>query len=227
MSDCEKIKVISFDVDGTLVDYGFINSIWFERIPKLYAEEKGVSFEKAESYVKRQYDRVGEQRLEWYDIEYWFRIFALRGSWRDVIRDCRSEIRVYSEVREVLENLRDFKLIVISNSPRAFLDVELEEGQIGGYFQRTFSSVSDFGQTKKKGELYLKICKFLDISPQEMVHVGDDRNFDFNTPKEVNIVAFYLDRSRRCSGNFVIHDLSEFEDALKRIAVPDKSTNNE
>ena len=209
-----RVKVVSFDVDGTLVDYTFVNSVWFEEIPKLYAKERSVSFEKARSYVKREYDKVGDERLEWYDIKYWFKVFNLKGNWRDVIEKCRSRVRVYPEVHEVLKSLRNFKLIIISNSPREFLDVELDEAGIRDYFHKTFSSISDFGKIKKVGEIYLKVCKVLGILPQEMVHVGDNFRFDFEVPREVDVNAFYLDRNGRYEGKFIVHDLRELREIL-------------
>jgi hypothetical protein len=42
-----RIKAISFDLDGILVDYRFVESVWFEGIPRLYSAKKRVSFDDA------------------------------------------------------------------------------------------------------------------------------------------------------------------------------------
>ena len=44
-------KIISFDMDGTLVDVEFTDWVWGHGIPSLYAEKAGVSFEEAKTFV--------------------------------------------------------------------------------------------------------------------------------------------------------------------------------
>jgi FMN phosphatase YigB (HAD superfamily) len=42
-----RIEVVSFDLDGTLLDTGFVDSVWLEEIPRLYSVEKRVSVDDA------------------------------------------------------------------------------------------------------------------------------------------------------------------------------------
>ncbi|MHC1599567.1 MAG: hypothetical protein ACXQS5_01925, partial [Candidatus Methanospirareceae archaeon] len=64
----EDIKVVSFDVDGTLVSQGFADCVWLQGIPQAYAEKEGLSFEQAFEFVKSEYDKIGDNRIEWYNI---------------------------------------------------------------------------------------------------------------------------------------------------------------
>ena len=43
----DAIKVVSFDVEGTMVTTDFSYAIWFEMIPQRYAERWGLSFAEA------------------------------------------------------------------------------------------------------------------------------------------------------------------------------------
>lgn len=210
------IKVVSFDLDKTLIDSTFAELLWLEGIPKLYAKRWGLSLEKARQEVKRRYDEVGMERLEWYDIEYWWKEFELNRSWRrNLVEEYRSKVRAYPEVKEVLRELhRKFKLIVVTNGPRELAEVEIKQARLNSYFDRVFSATSDFNMVKKTGELYLKILKTIDVSPAEAIHVGDNWVFDYLAPREVGIRAFFLNRDGRQSGGFVVKNLREFSRRL-------------
>jgi len=212
------IRVVSFDMDGTITDLSFVDSVWLEGIPRLYAVKNGVSFEDARTYVKREYEKVGRERLEWYDLNYWTENFGLAISPVDVLSYFQHRIKLFPEVNEVLEELKDkgFRLIVVTNARREFVNLELKKTKIGHYFERVFSSTSDFGLIKKKVNLYKKVCSIIGISPSEMVHVGDDRFFDFVIPSKLGIKAFYLDRTGEDSGDLVIHSLKELGERVMR-----------
>jgi putative hydrolase of the HAD superfamily len=212
------IRVVSFDMDGTITDLSFVNSVWLEGIPRLYAIKNGVSLEDAITYVRREYEKVGRERLEWYDPSYWTKKFGLNTSPEEVLGSFKNRIRVFPEVNEVLEECKDkgFRLIIVTNARREFVNLELERTKIGHYFERVFSSTSDFGLIKKTVNLYRKVCSIIGVSPGEMVHVGDDRCFDFVMPSKLGIKAFYLDRTGEHSGDLVIHSLKELGERVTR-----------
>jgi len=210
-----RIRVLSFDLEGTLVDNNFSRLVWEEGLPALYAEEKGMSLEAALKRVMEEYDKIGPERIEWYDLRYWFRRFELRADWRSLLGRFKDSVGTYPEVRSVLDRLsRDYELIIISNSSREFLVLQMEK--LKPYFAQVFSAPTDYGEVKSP-ELYIRICSELGVKPQEMVHVGDHRRFDFTAPMEAGITAFFLDRSRKEKGNNVIHDLEEFELKLSEL----------
>jgi putative hydrolase of the HAD superfamily len=210
------VKVVSFDLDGTITDISFVDSVWLEGIPRLYAVKNGLSFEDAKKIVTGEYGKVGRERVEWYNLSYWIDKLGLDVSPRKVLSSYQHKIRVYPEVPEVLEEFRDrrLRLIVVTNARREFADLELEKTRIGNYFERVFSSTSDFGLIKKSVNLYEKVCSLSDISPSEMIHVGDDRCFDFEVPNRLGIRAFYLDRTGEHSGDYVVHTLTELNEKL-------------
>jgi len=202
-------RVVSFDAEGTLVTRRFSQVIWEEAIPKLYSEKKGISFDDAKARVIREYAKVGDTRVEWYDIRYWFDEFGLTNPER-LLNEHKQEIALYSETSEVLKDLsRNHKLIVSSNSSRDFLRLELEK--LEKYFCRVYSATSDFHQVKKTNRVYEEICRLLNIRPSEMVHVGDLLEDDFKAPRKAGVLAYHLDRSAEKSDRFVLRDLEEFK----------------
>jgi putative hydrolase of the HAD superfamily len=205
-------KFISFDMDGTLIDPVFTDYVWGQGIPALYAEKMGMTFEAAKAFIEREYQKVGEGAIEWYDIQYWFRFFQLKQSWKALMRQFVDKIHVYPDVDHLLERLKDrFPLILTTNAGRDFIEVEMEATGLGRYFDRIFSATSDFGEVKKTIGVYARICQTLGTSPHEIVHVGDHYEFDYLVPRRLGIDAFYLDRLDKQKGEFVIKDLRELE----------------
>jgi putative hydrolase of the HAD superfamily len=206
------LKMISFDLDGTLVDHSFSNAIWHHVVPELVAQKTGMTREEAKSWVFSQYQEVGEASLEWYDLEYWFKRFGLREDWREVLARHRDLIRPFPEVRGVLESLAQrYPLMIVSNASRAFIEEELSHKDFQGLqFFRIVSATSDWGQVKKTGGFYRRLCEALGIDPTRVVHVGDHEEFDFLAPKEAGMEAYFLDRSGVARGDHVVRDLEEF-----------------
>jgi len=205
-------QIISFDMDGTLVDPEFTDWVWLHGIPRLYAEKTNIPFEEAKHFVVGEYLKVGEGAIEWYDIKYWFQFFKLEKNWKDLMLQYVDKIRIYPDVDDILGWLKEkFPIILTSNAGREFIDIEMEATGLGRYFDRIFSATSDFGQVKKTAGFYGRICGALGVYPQEIVHVGDHYEFDYLAPRSLGIHAFYLDRSGEKNGDFVISDLRELE----------------
>ena len=189
-----QFEVISFDAEGTLVTPDFSQAIWHEAIPALYAQKNGIDLAQAKKDVAEKYDKIGDQRLEWYDIEYWFSYLDL-GSSEAAIKICLNRISCYPEVTEVLASLAsEYTLVVASGTPLELLHFLLQD--IKPYFAHVYSSVSHYRQLKSP-DFYLGICEELGIKPSQVIHVGDSWQFDFLNSQQAGIYAFYLDRSGR------------------------------
>jgi FMN phosphatase YigB (HAD superfamily) len=212
-----KRKLISFDLDSTLVDPTYTTSVWEIGIPQLYAKKYNISLPEAVSRVKAAYERIGDSALEWYDISYWFEYLKLPGRWEDLLEEHRDKIRPFPEVEEVMRYLvQYYELIVTSNAAREFVELELRETQIGRYFVRVFSATSDFGQVKKAPQFYMRICEIMRTKPANLIHVGDHYEFDYLVPKRLGIEAYYLDRDgKKPTDRFAVKDLRDFSTLIK------------
>ncbi|MBU7025603.1 MAG: HAD family hydrolase [Theionarchaea archaeon] len=205
------VTVISFDVDGTLVDSSFADRVWLEGVPHLYAEQYGIPFEIAQQKIIKEYDRIGEEDIRWYQLKYWFNHFRLEGSRYDLLNTYKNEITVYEEVFEVLPRLhKKYTLIVASNAHRDFLSLTLSTIEI--YFDHIFSATSDFKRVGKYEEFYREVCRQLNVHPGEVAHVGDHYTFDYEVPRQLGIHAFFLDRTRRKGRG--LRNLREFEEEI-------------
>jgi putative hydrolase of the HAD superfamily len=207
-----KVKVISFDTDGTLVTPDFSQAVWYEGVPTLYAAKNGISFKEAKAFIEKEYRVVGDLRIEWYDIKYWLQRFGLGPPEADherMLENYRHRVSCYPEVTQALSSLsKDYTLIVVSCSTREFLPYLLDG--IEGYFARIFSTVSDYGQVKTP-EFYLEVCRQMCVSPQEMAHVGDLWEQDFLAAKEAGLMAFHLDRRGERRDGRSLRSLADLE----------------
>ena len=207
------IKVLSFDVDGTLVDGRFADLFWNDGVPHLYAKKQGISFDEAKAYLQGRYDEIGDCDLRWYLPEYWYDELGIDGNPKDLIREYTDEVHIFPEVSGVLERLsKKYMLVASSNAPRIFL----EESIVGlcDYFTHTFSSTTDFGMVKKSQDFYFTVFDILKVGPDEIVHVGDHFEFDYEVPRRAGAASYFLDRTGKRSGEHVLQDLNEFESRL-------------
>lgn len=209
------MKVISFDLDGTLITDEFSQIVWHQGIPELYAEKHGCMLDEAKRFIFQEYSKVGDKAIEWYDINYWLQFFSLDTNREKLFKKFKTRIKTYPEVPEALSTLsQTYQLIITSNAAREFLDIEIDEANISSYFNYIFSATSDFKEVKKTEEFYLQICNLLKVKHHQMIHIGDHFEFDYLIPQKVGIKSFYLDRKGERKGNNIVKDLKEFEEKL-------------
>jgi len=209
------LKIISFDVDGTLVDLEYNDLIWFKEIPELIAKKKKISFEKSLKYAYEEYTKLGEHNLNWYDINYWVTYFGLKVSPKKILQKYESQVKIFPEVIPLLEELnKNFMLIVITAMPREFLIPKMKK--LEKYFKFNFSALSDFKELKNS-KIYSEISTTLNVRPEQILHIGDHWEFDYLAAQKSGMNAIYLDRSNTKKGKFIIHNLGEAKKIIEDI----------
>jgi putative hydrolase of the HAD superfamily len=102
---------------------------------------------------------------------------------------------LYPDVIEVLEALRPrFNLAVVSNFDGR-LRMILEHLAVSKFFPRVFLS-SELGADKPDPEIYFRALKLSRLSPDEVLHVGDDPVRDWQGAAAAGLGVFRLDRPR-------------------------------
>jgi len=197
LSEIEGVRVISFDVTGTLVSEKFVDYFWLELVPRLFAERHAVDLEGAKRAVFSKYDEIGKSDIRWYIPSYWFELFDLNVDLRDALEAVRGEVEVYDDARGALEELSArYDLVISSNLSREFIDVALEALGFRG-FKAIFSCVSDLGLTTKTSSFYSFVASRLGIPPSAILHVGDDPERDYENPVKAGLRALLVVREGR------------------------------
>ena len=102
---------------------------------------------------------------------------------------------LYPEVFDVLENLEPrFQLAVISNFDGRLRFI-LEHLGISKFFVHVFVS-SEIGADKPDPEIFRRALKISDLKPNEVLHVGDDPERDWEAATAAGLSIFRLDRQK-------------------------------
>ena len=208
------IKLVSFDMEGTLITRDYSELIWETDIPQLYSEKHGVDFKSAKARVMAEYDTVRDDEPEWYDTDYWFRRLQLSGDWTELLETRKADCTPFYDSAGVLNRLsKDYTIIISSNTIREFLNIQITK--LPDVFHRVYSAPSDFKTVKLSEEYYGRILKELGVKPYEAVHVGDSLRYDYEEAQKQGLHSFYLDRDRIEAGPHVVYNLLEFEERLQ------------
>jgi putative hydrolase of the HAD superfamily len=102
---------------------------------------------------------------------------------------------LYPEVLDVLEKLQpQFQLAVISNFDGR-LRMILEQLGISKFFRHVFVS-SELGADKPDSLIFRRALKFIDLEPEQVLHVGDDPERDWKSAAAAGLSIFRLDRAK-------------------------------
>lgn len=186
-------KIISFDLDGTLVNAIFGDMVWNHGIPLEYSKKNNMSFGEAKNLIRKQYEAVGDADLLWYEIDRWLEKYQLSVTAGELLQRYESQIEPILYAQEVLEYLdQKYILVIASNAPRIFVDKELDYTGFRRYFTRIISATSDCKMVKKEERFYQWLCEALQVLPDEIIHVGDHPVFDHDVPSRVGIESYCL-----------------------------------
>lgn len=197
-----KLRVISLDLDGTLISRAYVDYFWLELVPQLYSEKWKIPLEDAKRLVFRAYEEIGPGDIRWYRPTYWFERFGFPDKLNWALHKAGELVSLYEDAGEFLEHFSGkVELVISTSASREFINVVFQRvPTLREQVSEVFSSSSDFSLPGKPPEFFLKIVEKLGVSTEEIVHVGDDEIHDYENPRKVGIRAFLVSRSGNPSG---------------------------
>ncbi len=213
-------KVIIFDLDGTLIDSvsDLAASVNFmlRSLNLSEVEEKRVREwvgNGASMLVKRA---LGEKNIELFD-----RAISIFLNYYE--NNLTSYTSLYPGVKEVLQNLQDFKLSIVTNKPYRFIKPILEKLDIESYFDYYLGGDS-LKEKKPHPMPLLKVCEEFGASADEALMVGDSKN-DILAAKNAGMECVgvcygynYGENIENYSPDFIINDIKDLNKILRREA---------
>jgi putative hydrolase of the HAD superfamily len=181
-------REVGLDLDPQALDAAF-HAAWKRMLQRASIDGPRENDDKGwwRELVDLVLDQVASSLSE-FDRDNFFEIayehFAEAGVWE-----------LYPEVPGVLEKLQPrFQLAVVSNFDGRLRFI-LEHLSISKFFRDIFIS-SEIGADKPDPEIYRRALKLMKLHPNEVLHVGDDPEHDWEAASAAGLAVFKLDRER-------------------------------
>lgn len=212
------IRILAFDIDGTLFSSEKIISSTYQKAISDYSRESGKKFLiPSHSEIMKQ---IGKPVKE---------IFKnllpeLTQEEQDKISNLvlkilcekieNNEGEYYEGAKEVLTFLkaRGFRLVSASNGRRPYIETILKKLGVHSFFDSIL--VLDYQTTFTKGDLLAKYLEIFQVSPEILLMIGD-RDSDYQAAKQVNSPFLYCNYGHAEEGEVL--EFSEQISSLKEL----------
>jgi HAD superfamily hydrolase (TIGR01549 family) len=121
----------------------------------------------------------------------------------------------YSETEEALKELsQEYKLYIVSNTDCFAADKVLKKYGLDQYFNRVFWSY-DVGLIKTNPQMFKQVLQELELSPEEVVMVGDSIESDMLPAQNAGIKTLLIDRKNSREYPNKIASLTEIKSKIE------------
>lgn len=188
------IKVILFDLDGTLYKSDEVYQKFAEAAYYTYAKIKKTSIKQAKEILEKRRDEMKKEKG--YSIPYTLALLSFGipiEEWhKENIKffNAGDYLKRDDRLKEILSKLKDnYKLGVFTNNNRVQTERILKALGIEKLFDFKFTYES-FNLIKPDPEVFKHILKKIDVKPQECLMVGDRYYVDLVPAKEQGMEIF-------------------------------------
>ena len=182
-------SIISFDLQGTLSDSAFSDRFWLELLPQLYSEKFQITLEESKSELKALFQEIGCYDERYYSFDYWLKYLDCDLEWEELIQRVGISPRMIPEMRDFVLKLK-CPLLLFSATTHQFIYYEL--GELKSAFTWIISAIDDLKVPGKTPAAYRQIAAMLGVSPNEILHIGDDLLMDVENARLAGWNALHL-----------------------------------
>lgn len=202
----ENFEVISFDIFDTLVYRSFMTpQDVFSAVEYKYKEEAGIDLKNfRKDRIEAEEKTRRESHKEDVTLDDIYNNISITNKESIKKIECEIEITTAQPNINVVNFLKqcrdqDKRIIIVTDMylPREVIIQLLQNcGVSTGLYERLYISGED-GLTKYTGHLYQHVLKDIKISPQKILHIGDNVRNDYRNAKQYGINSFLIERQSR------------------------------
>lgn len=185
MLDWNQIDTVFLDMDGTLLDLHYDNYFWLQHLPKRYAQMKSMPVPEARAYLDQFFSGL-KGTLNWYCFDHWANLLEM-----DLIslkHEVKDKIAFRPHAQTFLQLIADahYRVILVTNSHRAGIEIKMECTNLGEYIDEVHTS-HDFGLPKEDPMFWQALNKALPFDPQRTVFFDDNEDV-LNSAKKAGLI---------------------------------------
>jgi HAD superfamily hydrolase (TIGR01549 family) len=175
-----KVKLISFDFDGTLCPVTGTLAVFEEEFVKLLKEKTSLNL--ITSDVRKELkEKLSEK--EWKEMK------------SAAMKNYLDRAVVPKNISSVLINLKkEYRLVIFSAGKKKYIEGILKKSGLGKEtFDKIYSASEDFKiRFMKYPWMYKKIANDFGLEPHECIHIGDCVVRDYHNAKKAGFKAFIV-----------------------------------
>ena len=172
MIDWNRIDIVLLDMDGTLLDLHYDNTVWNNRLPIHYAQRHGMSTDDANTHLV-SYMRQVYGTIRFYCLEHWADFTGL-----DIMAPHRDAVELIGWRPNALEFLRRTRAravpaVLATNAHRLSVDIKDAHSNITQELDAVYSA-HDFGEPKEAQAFWAALREAHPFDPERALFIDDN-----------------------------------------------------
>lgn len=170
--DWSQIDTVLLDMDGTLIDLHFDNTLWNSHLPKAYAQANLMSTDEARELLFGHM-QLNARTIKFYCLDYWAEFTGLNIL--QLHRDVSGLLRYRDGTEEFLHWLQSHpgRVMMATNAHRDSVKIKDSRLNLLRYFDTVVSS-HDYQQVKESQEFWQTLVTTETIDPQRALFIDDN-----------------------------------------------------